>query len=61
MRVLFVSSDNALIKMFMSARLIPDEQVVVYDESREPLEVMSSVCSCQPAVLIIDDDFVKPN
>jgi len=56
-----VSSDNELIKMFMNARLLPEEQVIVYDESYEPLEVVSSVCSCQPAVLIIDDDFVKPN
>jgi DNA-binding NarL/FixJ family response regulator len=58
---MFVSSDNELIKMLMNARLIPDEQVVIYDESKEALEVMSSVCSCQPAILIMDDDFVKPN
>ena len=61
MKVMFVSTDTKLIEMFIEAHLIPEEQVTIYNESEEPLEVMSSVCSCQPAVLIIDDDFIKPN
>jgi DNA-binding NarL/FixJ family response regulator len=61
MKVMFVSTDSNLIEMLMKAHLIPEDQVTIYNESDEPLEVMSSVCSCQPAVLIIDDDFIKPN
>jgi DNA-binding NarL/FixJ family response regulator len=61
MKVMFVSTDTKLIEMFIEAHLIPGEQVTIYNESEEPLDVMSSVCSSQPSVLIIDDDFIKPN
>ena len=56
-----MSADKELINMLVDAHLLPDEHVVIYNESTEPLEVMSSVCSFHPAILIIDDDFVKPN
>ena len=55
-----MSADKELINMLVDAHLLPDEHVVIFNESTEPLEVMSSVCSFHPAILIIDDDFVKP-
>ena len=56
-----MSSDKELVQMLLGEQLLPEKQLVIFNESREPLEVMSSVCINHPAVLILDDDFVKPN
>ena len=32
----------------------------VYNESRDPLDIMSTVCLANPTILVIDDDFLKP-
>lgn len=31
-----------------------------YSGSNDPLDIMSHVCSSNPSLLIIDDDFIKP-
>jgi DNA-binding NarL/FixJ family response regulator len=61
MKVMFVSRDHELIERFKNTRLLAEEQLNIFNESSEPLDVMSSVCSNQPAILILDDDFVQPN
>ena len=31
------------------------------DDSQDPLDVMSGICSHNPSLVIIDDDFLKPH
>ncbi len=33
----------------------------VFNNSSDPLDIMAIVCSQKPALLILDDDFLKPN
>jgi response regulator of citrate/malate metabolism len=61
MRVMFISLDDAFVIQFKHNRLFADEQLLVYNESNDPLDIMSAVCSYQPGFLILDDDFVQPN
>jgi response regulator of citrate/malate metabolism len=33
----------------------------IWSESNDPLDLMTEVCTLKPSVLILDDDFFKPN
>jgi DNA-binding NarL/FixJ family response regulator len=35
--------------------------VQVVNHSSDPLDIMAAVCSHKPTLLILDDDFLKPN
>jgi DNA-binding NarL/FixJ family response regulator len=36
------------------------EKISIFNESKDPLDVMSTVCEANPSLLIIDDDFLAP-
>ncbi len=36
------------------------EYIEIYNESKDPLDVMSTVCDMNPSLLIVDDDFLAP-
>ena len=61
MKVLIVSNDINLLKIFKSDLASQFDLVNVYAESNDPLDLMSTICSDNPKLLIIDDDFLKPN
>lgn len=60
MKILLISKDNELIKICQSADQPWCEDIIVYNESSDPLEVLSHTLQISPAILIVDDDFLKP-
>jgi len=61
MKVLVVTNDIKLLQIFKSERASQFDLVNVYAESNDPLDLMSTICTDNPSLLIIDDDFLKPN
>ena len=61
MRTILISADPELLEMISQSGLKEDNQIDVYNESNDPLDVMSTVCESNPSLMIIDDDFLKPN
>lgn len=61
MKVLLVTNDSELLHIFRSDIACQFDIVTVYAESNDPLDLMSTICSDNPSLLIIDDDFLKPN
>ena len=60
MRTILISDDPALLEMINQSDWGSDDQIDIYNESKNPLDVMSTVCESNPSLLIIDDDFLKP-
>ena len=48
------------INIIKNLQIIPDNQLGIYSDNPDTLEIMSHVCSEHPNTLIIDDDFTKP-
>ena len=61
MNVLIVANDNKLLRIFRSDLASQFGMISVYSESNDPLDLMSTVCSENPNLLILDDDFLQPN
>ncbi len=61
MKVLIVTNDSELLHMFRSDIASQFDIVDVYAKSNDPLDLMSTICTDNPKLLIIDDDFLKPN
>lgn len=60
MKTVIISNDNELINIIKTMSLIPENQLGIYSDKADALEIMSHVCTEHPSTLIIDDDFVKP-
>lgn len=60
MLILVISNDIELINMVSCPLDVKDCLTKVYNESRDPLDIMSTVCLTNPTILVIDDDFLKP-
>ena len=61
MKTMLVSKDPDLIKVITSSDVFSKERFILMSESRDPLDIMSAVCSKNPTLLIVDDDFLKPD
>ena len=61
MRIICISKDEMLVPILGKVQLPEDSLISVYSESTDPLDIMSAVCSMNPSILIVDDDFLKPN
>ena len=60
-KTLLISIDKAL-ELFMEKNNInSDNSFISFSNSNDPLEIMSHVCSANSSLLILDDDFAKPN
>ena len=60
-KVLLISVDKT-IKLFVEKYYNnPDFQFTTYNISANPLDIMSQICSTNPSILILDDDFINPN
>ena len=46
--------------MIKTSGLDMNHQFKIYNESKDPLDVMSTVCEANPSLLIVDDDFLAP-
>lgn len=38
-----------------------DQQIIIFNSTKDPLDIMSNTCSLNPSILILDDDFIEPN
>lgn len=61
MKILLVSSDINLINMLSDTELALTHNIVIYSQNNDPLEIMSDVCTLNPSILILDDDFTRSN
>jgi response regulator of citrate/malate metabolism len=60
MRTILISNDTDLLSMIKTSGLDMNQQFKIYNESKDPLDVMSTVCEANPSLLIVDDDFLAP-
>jgi two-component SAPR family response regulator len=60
MKTVIISNDNHLINIVKNLKVIPENQLGIYSENSDALEIMSHVCTAHPSILVIDDDFTKP-
>lgn len=60
MKTVIISNDYKLIDSIKNLKVIPENQLGIYSENSDALEIMSHVCTEHPNTLIIDDDFTKP-
>lgn len=60
MKTILVSNDKELLSGIEKSGLDFAKQINIYNESKDPLDVMSTVCEINPSLLIIDDDFLAP-
>jgi response regulator of citrate/malate metabolism len=60
MKTILISDDPDLLSRMKKSGIQLNENVVVFNESKDPLDVMSTVCKLNPFLLIIDDDFLSP-
>ena len=61
MRILCISDDTKLLSVVEHEIESSTHEYSVYNSVTDPLEVMSTVCSMSPRIVIIDDDKLKPN
>jgi len=61
MRILCISNDEQLLSIVKNEIDSSQSEFSIYEAKPDPLEVMSTVCSMSPRIVIIDDDVLKPN
>jgi two-component SAPR family response regulator len=60
MKILLISGDSNLIDNMFKTEVVPSENMVVFNESNDPLDVMSFIIHNHPSLMIIDDDYLRP-
>ena len=61
MQILVISEDKFLVNSMAEVRSSEVYDIKLYESSYDPFEVLSSVHSLSPSLLILDDDIAKPN
>jgi len=61
MQILVISKDSFLFNSLSDLNGSASYNIILYENSKEPLEVISSVHAISPQLLILDDDMLKPN
>jgi DNA-binding NarL/FixJ family response regulator len=61
MRIITISKDQSLIKLIDKPEVKGQNQLIVFNKSNDLLEVASFIHTNHPAILIVDDDFLKPD
>jgi len=61
MKIITVSNDTNLIKLIDKPEVKGQNQLIVYDKSKDLLDVISFIHTNHPSILIVDDDFLKPD
>jgi DNA-binding NarL/FixJ family response regulator len=60
MKTILLSRDRDLINTITKANIFSMDKFVLLSELSDSLDIMSTVCSENPTLLIADDDFLKP-
>lgn len=61
MRILILSNDPETIRNIDTDAFMENHDVLFYRDEKNPLQIMSFVCSNHPKALIVDDDYLKPD
>lgn len=61
MNILMITKDQKLRKITKAVELTTKNNFMIFDKSSGLLEVTSKILKIKPSVIIIDDDFIKPN
>lgn len=61
MRIITISKDLNLIKLIDKPEVKGQNHLMVFNRSNDLLEVASYIHTNHPAILIVDDDFLKPD
>ncbi len=61
MKIITISNDQSLIKLIDKPEVKGPNQLIVYNKSNDLLDVVSFIHTNYPSILIVDDDFLKPN
>jgi DNA-binding NarL/FixJ family response regulator len=61
MRILLISEDNLLLTTLKNFGENSKVSTRIYNEDPKPIQVLSNFLSLKPSVLIVDDDYIKPN
>ncbi len=60
-KMLVISSDDEMVNSLNGFSKEVDCECVVYNNSNDPLDIVSEVMSKNPTILLLDDDFIAPN
>jgi len=60
MKILIITDDAILIEMGNSFNHVAN-QIIIYNSDSNPLSVVAFVFDNNPSLLIVDDDYLKPN
>ena len=60
MRITVLSRDEDLIQTVLEMHLKSISTIDLFNESNNPLDVLAHVFTIQPNILVVDDDFTKP-
>ena len=61
MRIVTITNDTNLIKLIDQPEVKGQNQLIVYNKTNDLLDVVSFIHTNHPSILIIDDDFLKPD
>jgi len=61
MKILIITDDAMLMKLGNSLNHVSDGQMIIYNSGANPLSVLAFVYENNPSLLILDDDYLKPN
>ena len=61
MKTILLSRDRDLINTITKANIFSSDKFVLLSELSDSLDIMSTVCSENPTLLIADNDFLKPD
>ncbi len=61
MRIITISNDTSLIELIDRPEVKEMNQLIIYNNSNDLLDVVSFIHTNHPTILIVDDDFLKPN
>lgn len=61
MKILIITDDAVLMEMGNSLNSVSDGQIIIYNSGSNPLTVLTIIYDNNPSVLIVDDDYLKPN
>lgn len=60
MKIMLISRDQKMLEMVRQAVPENKNDLTIYEGSADPLDVMSAICSQNPSLLLVDDDFLSP-
>ena len=61
MKLLLISIDPILSEIVEKAAKKNNFELIVINEKTDPLDVLSSICSMHPNLVILDDDLLQPH